>query len=115
MNDFHPTVARIDKSIEITAGLGPKYRSRELICVLDHDDFRELVGIEILDFDSQLGGGTMGPSPAGGYPRWSYDAEVDAAYIRLSGARAQHQISATAIASVSASGQLVSLRVAWPN
>ncbi|MBC7760687.1 MAG: hypothetical protein H7201_02595 [Candidatus Saccharibacteria bacterium] len=113
MNGFHPTVERGDKSIEVIAGRGTKILFRELICVLDHDEFSELGGIEILDFESQLGGTSIGPSPTVGYPRWSYDPEVDAAYIRVSGARAQAQISSTAVATISASGQLVSLRVAW--
>jgi hypothetical protein len=91
MSDVEPTFVRRDglarlviQTLEPTASLG-------LECVIDTDDFHEIVGIEVLDFRRQLDGGYVGASPTSGFPRWSYDSEIDAAYFRLVDGRAQHQ------------------------
>jgi hypothetical protein len=79
--------------------------------VLDQTGLGEVVGVEILDLRSQLGGAEVPPTPGGGLPRWSYDAEIDAFYVRVADERAPIQKRVSGMAVLNGSGLLVSLEV----
>lgn len=49
-------------------------------CVLDLDDFGEVLGIEVLDFQGQIGAKPPPYDSSKGLPDWSYDEEMDAFY-----------------------------------
>jgi uncharacterized protein YuzE len=62
-------------------------------CIVDANDFAEVLGIEILAFREQIGS-TPPPPPAleQNLARWSYDAGSDSLYIWLAnGIKAQRQ------------------------
>ena len=79
-------------------------------CVVDLDDFGELVGVEVLPFRGQSGA-SVPLCTENGAPRWSYDPEVDGFYLRLGGERAGRQESVAGVVSVSAQGEMVALSV----
>lgn len=79
--------------------------------VLDQTALGEAVGVEILDLRSQLGDGEVPPAPASGLPRWSYDSEIDAFYVRLADDTAPIQKPFTGAASLDHGGRLVSIEV----
>lgn len=59
--------------------------SREVAfeCVLDVDVFGEVLGIEVLDFQGQIGTKPPPYDSSKGLPNWSYDQEIDAFYARF--------------------------------
>ncbi len=65
---------------------------------MDVDDFDEVAGIEVLDLSTQIGipGGACVEPVNTARVRVAYDETVDALYIKLGRARAQHQIVAHA-------------------
>jgi uncharacterized protein YuzE len=78
-------------------------------CVLDLDDFGEILGIEVLDFNRQIG---VKPSPydsSKGMPRWSYDKEIDALYVRFIDRRSPRQEVREGSAFVDPQGSVVCL------
>jgi hypothetical protein len=79
--------------------------------VLDQTAFGEVVGVEILDLRSQLGDGEVPPGPTGGLPRWSYDDEIDAFYVRVAEDTAPIQKAVVGTAVLDGAGQLASLEV----
>jgi hypothetical protein len=79
--------------------------------VIDQTALGEVVGLEILDLRSQLGDGEVPPAPRDGLPRWSYDDEIDAFYIRLTDDTAPIQKRVCGTAVLEGSGLLVSLEV----
>lgn len=80
-------------------------------CVIDQTDLGEIVGIEILDLVRQLAGGRAPSAPLAGFPRWSYDEEIDAFYVHLADGRAQVQKSGSCTAYVDQEGQLNALEL----
>jgi uncharacterized protein YuzE len=92
--------------IVISAGIGQ--RSERFDCILDRDDFNDLIGVEILSFNEQLRA-TVPSAPACRQLRWSYDSEMDAFYLHVREGRATHQDKAVAIASIDKDDVLVSM------
>jgi uncharacterized protein YuzE len=85
-------------------------------CVLDVDDFDEVAGIEVLDVSSQLqipGSACVEPIDSPGV-RLTYDETVDALYLKLGRARAQHQILTGATFSLDSKHVLVRVEVSVP-
>ena len=111
MNEFKPTVTVGDGVM--TLNLTPTSRASRLDfdCVIDQTDLGEIVGVEILDLVRQLGGGRAPCALLAGFPRWSYDEEIDAFYIHLAAGRAQVQKSGSCTAYVDQEGQLSALEV----
>ncbi len=102
-----PRVERRAGRLNVTLLNDPEIRSAGSSCVFDIDDFSELSGVEVLDLRRQLGTVSVHSSPIDGLPRWSYDPEIDAAYFKVSEARAQQQVDGTLTAYIGASDQLV--------
>ena len=82
--------------------------------VLDLTYLGEIIGIEILGLSLQLNGGHVLKSTGSGFPRWSYDDEVDALYIRITEGPGQVQATVFGRASLDASGGLIALEIAVP-
>ena len=74
------------------------------------DDFGEAVGIEILDFHSQVDG-SMVESPTEGHVRWSYDQEMDALYLHVADGRGSVQRSVIGAVELDGRKTVVELRV----
>lgn len=79
--------------------------------VVDRTEFGDVVGIEILDFRQQLNGGTAPPSLGVDLPRWSYDDEIDAFYMRLTDATAAIQRSTIGKVTLDDANQMISLEI----
>ena len=73
--------------------------------------FGDPVGVEILDLKGQLGSTVTIPSPRDNVLRWSYDEEIDALYVRLSGHGSHGQRRVTGTARLDGWGCLVSLQI----
>jgi hypothetical protein len=115
MSELFPRVEVNDCMMSIYFMAAEAAKSYVVTCVMDYTDFGDLVGIEVLDWRDQLSGGHIdGPSPSG-YPRWSYDAEIDALYVRTSDARGQNQQRTTASVDVDASQRVAALQIALPS
>lgn len=89
-------------------------RSMELRCVLDLNDFGDVIGVEVLDLARQLDGGAMDPLRRKGAISWSYDDEIDALYIHVAEGRGQVQRSAVGSAHLDSSGRVVALAIPVP-
>lgn len=90
---------------------GEASRRVEFDGVLDQAALGEIVGVEILGLRSQVGGGEVPAAPLGGLPRWSYDDEIDAFYVRLAEETAPIQKPVAGTAILDTSGRLTSLEV----
>ncbi len=110
MRSFRPSVQRDGDSILIE--LLPTRGSRVITFtgVVDLTDFYDVIGIEILDFHRQLGA-TSPPSDATGLPRWSYDDEMDAFYLRLADGSSPIQQSIVGNVEVDEDGLVAQLRI----
>jgi len=73
--------------------------------------FGDPVGVEILDLKGQLGSTVTLPAPRDQVLRWSYDEEIDALYVRLSGHGSHGQRRVTGTARLDGWGTLVSLQI----
>ena len=109
MSAFRPSVAPDDGLLTVTLLAGPVAREASFEGVIDKTDFGDIVGIEILDLRHQLSGATAPPSSMSGLPRWSYDDEIDAFYIRIADGAGQVQSVATDMAQIDAEGRLTRL------
>lgn len=111
MTGFRPSavVSAGVLTLKLTATSG--VREVDFDCVIDQTDLGDLVGIEMLDLRQQLGGGRAPTPPFDGFPRWSYDDEIDAFYARVAGGRAQVQKAGSGIAHVDVEGLLCVLEV----
>jgi hypothetical protein len=69
------------------------------------------VGVEILDLKAQLGNAVRLPAQGADALRWSYDEEIDALYVRLSGHGAHAQRRVMGTARLDGWGCLVSLQI----
>ncbi|HEY5943617.1 MAG TPA: hypothetical protein VIT89_12260 [Solirubrobacterales bacterium] len=78
-------------------------------CVLDLDDFGVVLGIEVLDFKRQIGVKPPPYDPSKGMPRWSYDEEIDAFYVRFVDRHSPRQEVREGSAFVDPEGSVVSL------
>lgn len=114
MSGFLPTVTFDDDNVQVRLDISPSVRSVAVECVLDMTDFRDLIGIEILDLTRQTGGCTVDPSPQHDRIWWGYDDEIDAYYIRLLEGSAPHQKVATAIISLDSHDRIVRIDTRVP-
>jgi hypothetical protein len=107
---FAPSVRFAGDVMVVHLSEGPAVRDATIECVVDETDLREVLGVEILDLRRQTGG-SLPLSPEGDV-HWSYDAEVDAAYVRVRGRDgSQVQRTATATARLDAGDTIVALDV----
>jgi hypothetical protein len=74
-------------------------------------DFGDLVGLEILDFRRQLDSAEPSPSLRDGLPRWTYDDEMDAFYVRVAEGMADTQRSVIGTALLDEAGRVTQLRI----
>jgi uncharacterized protein YuzE len=102
----------IDRSgrVEIVFSEAERIDQKEVECVLDLDEFGELIGIEILPFEEQLGARPP-MNTRDGFPRWSYDPMADGFYVRLKDHLARKQESAKGRAAIDSQGAVVGLSV----
>ena len=105
-----PTVVTGAGVLRVLLRLGEVSRSMACEAVLDTDDFGTLLGVEVLAFAAQLGT-VPPPTPPTGPVTWSYDAEMDAFYLRLSPGTAPMQRKATARGLFDDRNQFVGLEV----
>jgi hypothetical protein len=115
MNGLFPRIDISDCMMAIYFMAADAAQSYVVACVMDYTDFGDLVGIEVLDWRKQLSGGRIDGPSTSEYPRWSYDDEIDALYIRTSDARGQNQQRATASVDLDASQRVVALQIALPS
>lgn len=111
MTGFRPSAVISDGvlTLKLTATLG--VREIDFDCVVDQTDLGDVVGIEMLDLRQQLAGGRAPTRPFDGFPRWSYDDEIDAFYARVADGRAQVQKAGSGIAHMDVDGLLCVLEV----
>jgi len=79
--------------------------------VVDVTDLGDLVGLEILDFRSQLGSAEPSPSAGDGLPRWTYDEEMDAFYVRVADGTADTQRTVVGTAALDGDGRVTQIRI----
>lgn len=79
--------------------------------VVDWDAFGGVVGLEILGLRSQVGDLDLPDAIGDTLPRWAYDEEMDALYVRLTGDTASIQASASGIATFDKGGRLLSIEL----
>ena len=89
----------------------PGIRTLQFEGVIDRTDFGEVVGLEVLDFKMQFGDVSLPACIGEDLPRWSYDEEVDAFYLRLTGAMGTLQRSTIGTAALDDAGHVVSLEI----
>lgn len=111
MTGFRPSAVVSDGVLTLKLATASGVREVDFDCVIDQTDLGHVVGIEILDLRQQIAGGQAPAPPSDGYPRWSYDAEIDAFYVRVADGRAQVQKAGSGIAYLDGKGQLSVLEV----
>lgn len=111
MSASHPRVRVHEGALIVDLVPAPAAHRISFQGVLDRTDLGDAVGIEILDFRQQLGGASLPPS-SDDLPRWSYDEEIDAFYLRLAGAGATVQQSTVGTAILDETNRLISLEIA---
>jgi uncharacterized protein YuzE len=111
MSDITPDALAKNGNLVIDLGLGAGARRVEFDGVIDLTDFGDVVGVEVLDLRQQLRGGIVSPPVHEGLPRWSYDDEIDAFYIRLLDSTAPRQQPITGTAVLDDSGRLTALEI----
>lgn len=81
--------------------------------IIDRTDLGDVIGLEILDLREQLNGGAAPPRTSTGLPRWSYDKEIDAFYIRITDLEdtASIQVPVVGTAVLDSASQLIRLEV----
>jgi hypothetical protein len=77
--------------------------------VWDLNGLGEIVGVEVLDFRRQIGVKPPPPDPVAKLPRWSYDEEIDAFYVRLRNDNAPRQETRKGLALLDREGAVVAL------
>jgi hypothetical protein len=113
LNAFHPSATVDGDRLRVVLLDSEPVRSIGLDCVVDLTDMGEIVGIEVLDVQRQLGGGVMPPAVLGEL-RWSFDDEMDAFYLQVAQGRGQIQKSAKAIARLDSTQHVVQFDIPVP-
>lgn len=106
-----PRVSISDGVLVITLSSAAGLRALPFEGVVARVHFGEPVGVEILDLKGQLGGTVTLPAQRDNTLRWSYDEEIDALYVRLSGHGSHGQRRVQGIARLDGWGVLVSLQI----
>jgi uncharacterized protein YuzE len=109
MTDFVPRAAIHDGVLAVRLMDGIRTESASFEGVLDLDDFGKIVGVEILDFQAQVGG-SVGNSPVDGV-RWSYDREIDAFYLHITDGQGSVQRSVLGMVSLDPRGRAIEVEL----
>lgn len=83
MSNFQPQVRQEDEALFVILAQGSPERWVDFDGILDQTTFGDIIGLEVLDLREQVGIVDIAPSPSVGIPRWSYDSEIDALYLRI--------------------------------
>lgn len=113
MTDGFADVCASAGTLRVRFEFAPASDASSVPCILDVDDFGELVGIEILDWQKNAGG-PVGLSEKAGAAHWTYDDEIDALYVRLRPGSAGIQRKGIAKAHRDAEGRVIELEVPFP-
>jgi hypothetical protein len=106
-----PSAIVNDGTLLMVLGMTHGPRRVDFDGVLDQGDLGDIVGLEILDFRAQLGDAAVpDPSPST-FPRWSYDDEIDAFYVRIADAAAPMQRPIVGTATFDGDNRLASIEV----
>lgn len=100
-----------DGVLQVRFAKGNVERRLPLDCVVDLTGDGFVVGVEVLDFRRQAGGAEAPTVPASDAGHVSYDAEMDALYVRIGGEHGPRQRKATGVALIDARGQVLGLEV----
>jgi hypothetical protein len=112
MDNPTPRVQLGDGFMLILLSSAAGLRAVSFECVVNRAHFGDPVGLEILDLKAQLGSSVRLPSQRReSMLRWSYDEEIDALYVRLSGHGSHGQRRVTGTARLDAWGCLVALQI----
>lgn len=93
---------------------GAEGRRADVEGVLDRNPRGEVVGVEILDLRSRLGGVQVPARSRDGYPRWSYGEEIDAFYVQVAEGPAPLQSTVLGTAVLDGDDVVLSLRIELP-
>ena len=107
------------KGIEVSVGSygeSPKYLVMEFI--LDFNQFKELIGIEILSFKAMAGKHVLNKiksiiSSTGDGLRYAYDEESDSFYLQLSRDRSVDQLAVDGTLILNEREEVVGFKVQW--
>jgi hypothetical protein len=111
MSNFQPDSHDDGNSVLIEFLPAPGCRNASFHGVVDVTDFGGLIGLEILDFRRQLDSAMPSRSAAHGLPRWSYDDEVDAFYVRVAEGVAGTQRSVVGTAVLDEAGRVTQIQI----
>jgi uncharacterized protein YuzE len=114
LSAFHPSATVERDRLCLLLLENRPVRSLKLDCVVDLTYLGQVVGIEVLDFQRQLGEGVTVPRADFGPLKWSYDNEMDALYIRIGQDRGQIQESANATVGLDLTQHVVRLEIPVP-
>lgn len=113
----YPNIVREDDSLDVVFSSSDVPLSKVRVrCVLDVDQFGEVIGIEILNLKDQVGNRCLGAieetlrKPVGDL-HYSYNDDVDAFYLRVSEGRSVDQKAVDAVLVISDKGQVVSMQI----
>lgn len=94
----------------ITIIAGESNRTSDFDGIIDLNGLGELVGVEILDFRRQTGAIAPRPMDAS-FPRYGYDAEIDAFYLHVAPGNAPKQEKAKGTVALDADNHILGLTV----
>jgi uncharacterized protein YuzE len=107
-----------ERSLLVELGPNPEDAlTRPIDMVVDLDEAKEPIAIEVIEFALQSGVAVHQVPQRGGdddkFPRWSYDAQSDAFYLRLRKGRSLTQRELTGSILVTKDSRLVGLQAGW--
>jgi uncharacterized protein YuzE len=114
---LYPNIVREDEKLDVVFSSSDVSRPEITVrCVLDFDQFGDVLGIEILNLKDQAGSRCLdvveevlkGPVTD---LRYSYDDEVDAFYLRMSEGQSVDQKAVDGVLVLNDKGQIASLRI----
>lgn len=115
----YPRIVRSPNKIEITLTLyGEHPRQIEVEFILDFNQFREVIGVEILNLKKEAGSNCLkriekSINTIGTGLRYSYDEETDSFYLQLSRESSIYQEAVLGTLILDDEGQIVSLEARW--
>lgn len=112
MSRFEPCAEVMSDRLRVRFREGTQVREAPFDCVVDLAGDGRVIGVEILDFARQSGGGTVVSTRVTDAFRWAYDPEVDAFYLHVQEGPAPEQKKSTGRAWLDAGDRLLSLEVA---
>jgi hypothetical protein len=107
-----PAVRIEDGNLQATLSERDAVRTSPFECIVDRTGSGDLVGVEILSLHAQVGAiPPVTERTNDRAPRWSYDPEVDAFYLRVAVDTAPKQQKASGRAGIDESDMIVSIAV----